>query len=79
MIQHIQPPTIRLEATSSCQLRCPSCPTASGETKLVWSRDATVHYEFDEYVSAKQRRAITDALGLWNGVNQEGELHSFTS
>ena len=27
----IQPRAIRLEASTVCQLRCPSCPTASGE------------------------------------------------
>jgi MoaA/NifB/PqqE/SkfB family radical SAM enzyme len=31
----IKPRNIRLEATSSCQLRCPSCPTASGATRPV--------------------------------------------
>jgi len=28
----IQPRNIRLEASTACQLKCPSCPTASGET-----------------------------------------------
>ena len=28
----IQPRTIRLEASTACQLKCPSCPTATGET-----------------------------------------------
>ena len=28
----INPPFIRLEASTACQLKCPSCPTASGET-----------------------------------------------
>lgn len=27
----LKPRSIRLEATTSCQLKCPSCPTASGE------------------------------------------------
>lgn len=31
----IKPNVIRLEATSACQLRCPSCPTASGATRPV--------------------------------------------
>lgn len=29
----IKPRTIRLEASSNCQLKCPSCPTAQGEIK----------------------------------------------
>ncbi len=29
----IRPRTIRLEASSVCQLKCPSCPTASGATR----------------------------------------------
>lgn len=29
-MEPIQPTRLRLEATSHCQLRCPSCPTASG-------------------------------------------------
>ncbi len=31
MNDHIRPRSIRLEATTHCQLRCPSCPTASGQ------------------------------------------------
>lgn len=31
-IKIIQPRRIRLEASTACQLKCPSCPTASGET-----------------------------------------------
>jgi MoaA/NifB/PqqE/SkfB family radical SAM enzyme len=31
----VKPKSIRLEATSSCQLRCPSCPTASGAIRPV--------------------------------------------
>lgn len=30
MIETVQPTTIRLEAASHCQLRCPTCPTTSG-------------------------------------------------
>ncbi|MBM3810017.1 MAG: radical SAM protein [Acidimicrobiia bacterium] len=33
--QQVHPSRIRLEASSVCQLECPACPTASGETKPV--------------------------------------------
>src|SRR5688572_27067817 len=38
MSQLLHPKSVRIEATSNCQLRCRSCPTASGETKAVLSR-----------------------------------------
>ena len=31
----IVPTRIRLEASSACQLRCPSCPTTNGDTEAV--------------------------------------------
>jgi MoaA/NifB/PqqE/SkfB family radical SAM enzyme len=38
MTQLLQPKSVRIELTSNCQLRCRSCPTASGETKAILSR-----------------------------------------
>ena len=35
MDERIVPTRIRLEASSACQLRCPSCPTTTGDTKDV--------------------------------------------
>lgn len=34
----IQPRSIQIEASSSCQLRCPSCPTATGATRATIGR-----------------------------------------
>ena len=34
-MKEIQPTTIRLEAMSACQLRCPTCPTTTGEARPV--------------------------------------------
>jgi MoaA/NifB/PqqE/SkfB family radical SAM enzyme len=33
--QKIMPASLRVESTSNCQLRCPSCPTATGEVHQV--------------------------------------------
>ncbi|MFL6515023.1 MAG: radical SAM protein [Chthoniobacterales bacterium] len=45
------PTRVAIEATSVCQLRCPSCPTASGDTKRVLGRGFLDPAEFDKFLS----------------------------
>lgn len=46
MTQRIRPESIRLESTTHCQLRCPSCPTAKGVIK---ERIGNGFLKFDDF------------------------------
>src|SRR5215212_8691430 len=46
----INPTSVAIEATSICQLRCPSCPTASGHTTEVLGRGFLDPVEFDKFL-----------------------------
>jgi MoaA/NifB/PqqE/SkfB family radical SAM enzyme len=48
----VNPTRVAIEATSACQLRCPSCPTASGQTKPVLGRGFLDPADFDKFLSA---------------------------
>jgi MoaA/NifB/PqqE/SkfB family radical SAM enzyme len=48
----MKPRTIGLEATSSCQLRCPSCPTASGAIRPVLGTGYLKFQDFQALVDA---------------------------
>src|SRR4051812_40693657 len=47
----IHPTRVAIEATSACQLRCPSCPTASGETKPLLGRGFLDPADFEKFLS----------------------------
>ena len=38
-VQPIPAAALRLEASSACQLRCPSCPTTTGDTEAAVGRN----------------------------------------
>ncbi len=48
----VQPTTIRLEASSACQLRCPSCPTTSGAARPVVGRGFLKFADFKALLDA---------------------------
>ena len=63
MAQPIRPKSVRLEATSYCQVRCPSCPTASGETKAVLSRG---YLKLDDFKNFLERNPFVAHIELSN-------------
>jgi MoaA/NifB/PqqE/SkfB family radical SAM enzyme len=48
----VNPTRVAVEVTSACQLRCPSCPTASGLTQPVLGRGFLDPAEFDKFLAA---------------------------
>jgi MoaA/NifB/PqqE/SkfB family radical SAM enzyme len=46
----VHPTRVAIEATSACQLRCPSCPTATGETKPVLGLGFLHVNDFDHFL-----------------------------
>jgi MoaA/NifB/PqqE/SkfB family radical SAM enzyme len=48
----VDPVAISIEATSVCQLRCPSCPTASGATRPVLGRGYLDVTQFENFLGA---------------------------
>ena len=51
MTQNIQPKSIRLEASTNCQLSCPSCPTAKGLIKEKIGGDFLQFEDFQKIVN----------------------------
>src|SRR4051812_12569373 len=51
METQLNPTRVAIEATSFCQLRCPSCPTASGDTNRLLGRGFLDPAEFDRFLS----------------------------
>jgi MoaA/NifB/PqqE/SkfB family radical SAM enzyme len=48
----VQPKKIRLEASSACQLRCPSCPTTTGDARPVLGRGFLKFVDFKALVDS---------------------------
>jgi lipopolysaccharide biosynthesis glycosyltransferase/MoaA/NifB/PqqE/SkfB family radical SAM enzyme len=57
------PTAIRIEASSSCQLRCPSCPTTTGETDAAIGRGYLDPAEFRTFLT---RNAHIERIELSN-------------
>jgi MoaA/NifB/PqqE/SkfB family radical SAM enzyme len=63
MAQPLRPKSVRLEATSNCQLRCRSCPTATGETKPVLLRG---YLKLDDFKTFLERNPFVTHVELSN-------------
>jgi len=59
----VRPTTIRLEASSACQLRCPSCPTTTGASWPVVGRG---YLKFDDFKKLVDANPWVRAIELSN-------------
>jgi len=69
----IQPRSIRLEASTVCQLKCPSCPTATGQTGKKLGAGVLKFSDFKDIVD-KNPRISKIELSNWGEIFLNKEL-----
>jgi MoaA/NifB/PqqE/SkfB family radical SAM enzyme len=63
LLKHINPKHLCVEVSSSCQLRCPSCPTASGAVLDTLGKG---HLRFEDFRGLLKRNPQVESIELAN-------------